>query len=157
MPSARVWGGSRGWEGAICRLQTPRSSADFPKTPCCVFFFMPFLPARSSCIHTEEGTSGQRPKIKPWPAHHSHSTPPHTLILPPPTGSSSLNGVCLSQLPRVGSALLFLQLGHCLLARVLEGSIPAHRSGLRPPQPWGGHLHHPALSPFPCFLQNSHS
>lgn len=34
MPSARVWGGSRGWEGALCRLQTPRSSADFPKTPC---------------------------------------------------------------------------------------------------------------------------
>lgn len=66
-----------------------------------------------------------------------HTAPHHTLSSCPPTGSSSLNGVCLSQLPRVGSALLFLQLGHCLLARVLEGSIPAPRSGLRPPQSWG--------------------
>lgn len=76
----------------------------------------------------------------------------HTLILPP-TGSSSLNGVRLSQLLIVGSAPLSLQLGHCLLARVFEGSILASRSGLRDHHSLREATHHPALSPFLIFYK----
>lgn len=134
MPSAWVWGGSRGWEGALCRLQTPQQI--FPRLlaecssscPSC----LPGPPASTQKkAHLARGLRSNLGLLT------IHTAPHHTLSSCPPTGSSSLNGVCLSQLPRVGSALLFLQLGHCLLSRVLEGSIPAPRSGLRPPQSWG--------------------